>query len=139
MTEKIPVEHRIDKENKLIITSWRGVATDKAFTTALLNYHQNIKSNPDYQTYDELLDFRAISEYNLTTKGLIELGKIAQRSDRPDIKTKLAILVASNMAYGLSSIYISYRMLLPDNNKKLKAFKSLEEALSWLTDNKTTL
>jgi len=131
--DHMPVRHDIDKPNRLIITYWSGEATDSSFIDALTSYQQEIKGNRDYQLFNELLDFRHITEFHLSTRGIVELSKIAQRSDQPEVETKLAIVVASTLAFGLAQMYITYRNLVPKSNKQLKVFKTYDEAFAWLT------
>ena len=131
--DHMPVRHDIDTSNQLIITYWSGEASDSSFIDALTSYQQEIKGNRDYQLFNELLDFRHITEFHLSTKGIVELSKIAQRSDQPEAETKLAIVVASTLAFGLAQMYITYRNLVPNSNKKLRVFKTYDDAFVWLT------
>lgn len=125
--------HDIDLPNRLIITTWSGRASDDDFIQALTSYQQEIKGHRDYQLFNELLDFRHITKLNLSTRGIIELGRIAQRTDQPAVQTKLAIVISSTVAFGLAQMYITYRNLVPNSNKKLNAFKRYNDAFEWLT------
>ena len=136
--EHMPAKHDIDKANKLIITTWGGEASDNELIAAMSRYQQEIRCNSDYQLYDELLDFSHTTKFDLSTKGIKEIGKIAQQSDRPDVQTKVAIIVNSALAFGLSKMYIAYRNLLPNSNKELKAFKNRTDALDWLNHTDDT-
>jgi len=134
----MPVEHEIDDAKQLIITTGSGEVSDELFIEALYHYQKTIRSHPDYQAYNELLDFRHIDASLLTTKGLIEMGKIARFTDKTDIQTKLAIVVNSQLALGLAHMYITYRSLAPGSNKTLKAFQSRDDAVTWLTSDEVT-
>jgi len=129
----MPAKHDIDNAKKLILTIWRGEASDNELIAAMTRYQQEIRCNSDYQLYNELLDFSHTTKFDLTTKGIKEIGKIAQQTDRPDVQTKVAIIVNSALSFGLSKMYISYRNLLPNSNKELKAFKNRTDAFDWLT------
>ncbi|NWF39802.1 STAS/SEC14 domain-containing protein [Mariprofundus sp. NF] len=131
--DHMSVRHDIDLANQLIVTTWSGKASDNDFIDALTSYQQEIKGHLDYQLFNELLDFRHITDLNLSTRGIIELSRIAQRSDQHEIQTRLAIVVSSTLAFGLAQMYITYRNLVPNNNKKLRVFKSYDDAFDWLT------
>jgi len=136
--EHMSAKHDIDNANKLIITTWSGEASDNELIAAMARYQQEIRCNSDYQLYNELLDFSHTTKFDLSTKGIKEIGKIAQQSDRPDVQTKVAIIVNSALSFGLSKMYISYRNLLPNSNKELKAFKNRSDALDWLNHTGST-
>jgi len=129
----MPATHEIDAARKLIITSWHGEASDKEFTGTLIRYQHEIRGNSDYQSYNELLDFRQISKLSLTTKGIINLVKIARKTDQKEIPSKLAVLVSTSLAFGLARMYTTYRNLEPGSHKELRIFKNRGDALSWLT------
>jgi len=135
----VPATHEIDETNKLIITDWNGEASDHEFLDTLTRYQHEIRGNPDYQSFNELLDFRHISKVNLTTDGLIELSRIARKTDRKDIPSRLAVLVSSSLAFGLARMYITYRNLEPGSHKTLKVFKNRADALAWLIESPAPL
>ena len=56
----MPAKHNIDNKNKLITTAWSDTATDSELIDALTKYQREIKINPDYQAYNEILDLREI-------------------------------------------------------------------------------
>jgi len=129
----MPVHHEIDQKHQLIISSWSGEASDDEFIQALTRYQIEVRGHGDYQHYNELLDFRDITTFNLTTKGLIEMGRIARKTDRNDMQTRLALVVKTPLGFGLARMYITYRNLEANSHKILKVFKNKTDALSWLS------
>jgi hypothetical protein len=69
----MPAEHRIDTENRIIVTTWTGEACDHGLVAALDRYLQEVRSRDDHHTYDEILDFSHAGEFSLTTDGIRKL------------------------------------------------------------------
>lgn len=131
----MPANHFIDKENKIIFTSWDGEPSDSDLIDALNIYLRDIKNNSELYDYNELVDFTGTQGIKLSINALIELGKIASKFDKPldkSVKNKLAIVVTSSLAYGLARMYGIYREYNPQSNKKVLVFRSKEEAMAWL-------
>jgi hypothetical protein len=128
----MPAKHNIDNKNKLITTTWFDTATDSELIDALTKYQREIKSNPDYQAYNEILDLREVGTIKLTTEGIQRIGEIAVKTDQVYIKTKLAIVVSSPLAYGLARMYEAYRNFAPNPNKEIQVFNEISEAHEWI-------
>ena len=128
----MPAKHNIDDKNKLITTTWSDTATDGELIDALIKYHREIRSNPDYHSYNEILDLREVGTIKLTTEGIQRIGEIAVKTDQVYIKTKLAIVVSSPLAYGLARMYESYRNFAPNPNKEIQVFNEICEAHEWI-------
>jgi hypothetical protein len=131
----MPAFHKIESDLKLITTTWSGEATDSELIDALTKYQQDIKSNPDYCFYNEIVDFSKAVNFKLSTAGLRKLVQIATGSDVKGVKTKLAIIVSEPVAYGLARIYEAYRSLLPNVSKEVSVFKNHYNALEWVSCN----
>ncbi|MFC1837390.1 STAS/SEC14 domain-containing protein [Thermodesulfobacteriota bacterium] len=127
----MPVTNYIDKKNKIIITSWHGEPSDSDLIDALNIYLRDIKSKPELNDYNELVNFGDSQGFKLTANALIELGRIASKSDKPG-NNKLAIVVSSPLAYGLARMYEVHRNFNPQSTKKVLVFKSEIEAKTWL-------
>jgi hypothetical protein len=127
----MPVHHEIDNDIKLITTIWSGEAADNELIDSLSRYQQDIRSQPDYYSYDEILDFSNAANFNLSTEGIKKLAKIAASSDSEKIKSKLAIIVSQPFAFGLARMYETYRSLLP-GVKEVRIFRNYRDARDWL-------
>ena len=130
--EAMPAQHKIDNDVKLITTIWYGEANDTELIDSLLKYHQEIKSNPDYSSYNEVVDFSKASGFKLSTNGIAKLVEIAASTDIEGVKTKLAIIVSAPFAYGLARMYEAYRSLKPSVSKEVRVFKTYDESLEWI-------
>ncbi len=128
----MPASHKIDDVLGLIVTTWSGAASDAAVIEALQNYCKDIRSQPKYRAYHELVDFTPATELLLTSRGIVELSRIAAKADGPGVKTKLAIIVSSSLGYGLGRMYQIYRNMVPSAQKELGVFKTYREGLKWI-------
>jgi hypothetical protein len=130
------VSHRLDHDNKIIITTFAPEeATLKLFLDAFSNYQEELKYLPDYQNYNELVDFRPITNINITASELKEFGNFTMTTDTRDSVTRLALLVDSKPAFTLAKVYETVRNLTPASKKQVKVFRDMEDALAWLAVN----
>jgi hypothetical protein len=127
----MPAEHKIDADQKLIITTWTGEVFDNELIKALSAYQQTIKSRPEYATFDEIVDFSKGEHFHLSISGIQRLVEIAATADAR-VKTKLAIVVNTPVAYGLARMYQVYRSFIPSATKVLRVFKTFDEAHEWI-------
>lgn len=131
----MPAKHLIDDNNRLVITTWAGTMDDEEMICAYLDYLKKIKTLPQYIPYNEIVDVSMADEINLSVEGIKELGEIASNADSENIKTKLAIVVKSNLAFGLARMYQVYRSFSPRANKELRVFKKNIDALEWIKNS----
>jgi len=128
----MPAKHHIDNNNQLIITTWEGEACDIEFIEAIKNYQKNIQTHPDYVDFNEVVDFRKVTKLKLTNEGIKTIGTIASTTDTQGINKKLALIVSSNLAYGLARMYEAYRSFSKNANKEIRVFKDETEAYKWV-------
>ena len=128
----MPAKHHIDDNNKLIITKWMGKLDDAEMIRVYLEYLKSIKTLPQYTSYNEIADFSKADKISLSVEGIKKVGEIASTADRDDVKTKFAIVVNSNLAFGLARMYQVYRSFSPRANKELRVFKKETDAFEWI-------
>ena len=126
------VWHTINPDKKLITTVWTGEATDGEFIVALSKYQLEIKSQPEYVDYDEVLDLSGTTSFKLTPGGLRRLADIGAKTDNQSSRTRLAIIVTQTVAYGLARMYQTYRSFIPNASKEVKVFRNSFPALQWI-------
>lgn len=131
----MPATHHIDNINHLIVTTWHGEARDTEFIEAIKNYQNNIQNQPNYINYNEVVDFRKMTSVKLTTEGIKVIGAIASTTDTQDINKKLALIVSSNLAFGLARMYEAYRSFSKNANKEIRVFKNETDAFKWVKNN----
>ena len=127
----MPAKHFIDKEAKLIVTTWEGDAVDIEFIEVITKYQKDIQLNPEYIEYNEVANFCKITSIKLTPKGLKRIGRIASKTDQYKFNSKLALVVSSGTAFNLARIYASFRNIQNGTNKEIRIFKSEVEAMGW--------
>ena len=129
----MPAIHSVDYDAKLITTTWEGEATDAMLYDAFKKYHAFLLNEPVLLEFNEVLNFSDVDLQNLTTQGLIQLTQIAFNIDHDRTQvTRIAIVVNSILAFGMARMYEIYRSFSPKNKKKLRVFRDLDEALSWI-------
>ena len=131
----MPAHHEINHNSKLIVTTWTGEATDTELIDAFSRYQREIRSQADYYSYDEILDLGKASGFKLSTEGIRTLAHMAVDTDVEGVKTKLAIIVSSSVAYGLGRMYVTYRNLVPGGVKDVRVFKEHRAAEEWIGNN----
>ena len=131
----MPATHHIDKESRLIITKWEGEATDSEFIEALNKYHEGIQSNPEYVSYNEIVNLTKATPIKLTISGLLEIGRIASEADKRIHNKKMALVVGSDFALSLANMYIFYRNFGDKSRKKISIFKREEDAYKWVKND----
>ena len=129
----MPALHKIDNDMKLITTTWSGEAVDSELIDALTKYQQDIKSKPEYCSYNEIVDFSQAIDFKLSSDGLRRLVQIAAHGDVRGVKTKLAIIVSKPVAYGLARMYEAYRTFVPGVSKEVRVFRDYKNALGWIS------
>jgi len=128
------VSHRIDHDNKVIITSFAPEeVTLTLFIDTFSNYKEELKYLPDFQKYHELVDFRPITSFNISASELKEFSKIATSTDDKEDITRLALMVDSTSAFTLAKVYETLRNFHPKSKKQVKVFRDIDEAFAWLT------
>jgi len=128
----MPVNHHIDSNNQLIITTWEGIACDIEFIEAIKHYQNNIQNRPDCINYNEVVDLSKVTSFKLTTDGIKTIGSIASNTDSKELNKKLALIVSSNLAFGLARMYEAYRSFSNTSNKEIRVFKDETDAFIWV-------
>ncbi|MFA7383548.1 MAG: hypothetical protein WC001_08860 [Desulfurivibrionaceae bacterium] len=129
----MPAIHKIDNDLKIITTIWSGEVVDGELIDALSKYHQDIrKSSPSYCFFNEILDLSTAGDINLSSKGIRILVEKSVTMDVQGVKTKLAIIVSTPIAYGLGRMYSIYRGLASNSYKEVCVFKNYHDALEWI-------
>ena len=130
------VSHRIDHEHKIIITTFAPEeATLKLFLESFANYQEELKYLPDFQEYNELVDFRPITSINVSAAELRELSNFTITTDHRQKITRLALVVDSKHAFTLAKVYEMLRNHAPGSKKKVKVFRDMESAYDWLVED----
>jgi hypothetical protein len=127
------VSHRLDHDKKIIITTFAPEeATLALFLDAFSKYQEELKYLPDYQSYNELVDFRPITSINISAAELKKFGNFTLAADNREHVTRLALIVDSKPAFTLAKVYETFRNLSPSSKKQVRVFRDMDEAMVWL-------
>jgi len=128
-------KHIIDDQEKLLITLCDGEANDKEFIHSLKKYQREIQNDPKYINYNELVNFSEVTSIKISITGLITLSQIASSTDNEQAIRKVALIVSSNVAFGLARMFEVYRSFEKNACKKIRVFRKEHEAYTWLRNN----
>lgn len=124
------IEYKIDSENQLIIATACNRLTEDEFMDCI----QQITSFRRTADFDQLVDLNAVKEVELSSTSFIRrVVNIATSADKPASTSKLAIVASSITVFALSRVYEVYRNLVSSSTVKVSVFKTLEEAMSFLS------
>jgi hypothetical protein len=130
----MPAKHHINNRAQLILTTWESEADDIGFIETVSKYQNNILSKLDYSGYNEVVNFCKTTDIKLIAEGLKTISQIASRTDRNRVTRKLALIVSSNLAFGLARMYQAYRKVDRSANKEVRIFKKESDAVEWAKD-----
>lgn len=119
----MPWSYEIDVSRKLIQTTLWGTMTPAEADTL---YHA-LKNDPAFDpTFSELMDTTKVDSSQMSTSKVRESAK---RSPYVGA-SKRAILVGSDLAFGLARVYSTYVDI--NGGPLVNVFRKREEALRWL-------
>jgi len=128
------VNHYINHESKVIITTLQGNLTPADCILMLKEYQHNIQCHEDYVDYNEVFDV-SDAVINLTISGLLELGRVASKTDHLFVHKKLAFIVGTAKSFTLARMYQVYRNMGENSSKEISVFTSKDEAILWAQNN----
>ena len=114
----------------LIVTTRNGEVCDTELIDAIKKYQQDIQYNPDYINYNEVVNLTGITDIKLSIEEIKYIGKTASTTDHNMTNRKLAIIVSSNLAFGLARMYEAYSSFSKTVNKQICVFKNEKKRLA---------
>ncbi len=117
----------VDASREIVVTTWGHVCSDES----LINYQKSVWTRPDVRGFDELIDFRSVTEVLVTTAGLRKLASLSAGMDSQE-RTHFAIIADEPLSFGLARMYEAYRSLEQQNTTKVCVFREPELAFKWL-------
>jgi len=97
-------------------------------------YQKSVWSDPALNGFDELIDFRALAQVDVTTAGLQAVAHVAAGMDATAGPGRFAIVVNEGLEFGLSRMYEAFRELEGSAVRQVMIFQQLEEAHAWLDE-----
>ena len=124
----------IDRELRRVLTTWGPLVTDDG----LMTYQKTVWRDPALQDFDEVIDFQAIEEVEVTTEGLEAVAHVAARMDPHIGQGRFAIVVGDSLSFGLSRMYEAFREMHATVTRRVMIFHRLADALTWLEEKPAT-
>ena len=125
----MPIAYRVDHEARVVVAAGHGVLTD----SDVFGYQGGAWSRADVAGYNELIDMTHVDQIALPSADRIrDLATISAEMDDPKTRTRLAVVVTDNFAFGLGRMLQAYRELDRRSTKEIGIFRTMEEALAFL-------
>lgn len=124
------IDYSIDRMRRIVFARGRGVFTHRD----VFDYQREVWSRPDVAGFHELVDMTDVQEIEQpSAQRMQDLADLSAATDPPTAETKFAIVAADDLAFGLGRMYEAYRGMNTRSTKKVAVFRTLAEAMQWLT------
>lgn len=125
----MPIAYRVDHKLRLIVAVAHGTLT----VDDLFAYQREVASQSDAEAYDELVDMTPVTRLVPgPSPRARDLASLAASTDRPDVRSRFAIVAPSDLAFGLARMYQSYRESDARTTKDVSVFRTIAEAQAHL-------
>lgn len=116
-----------DIETNIRTATYTGTVTDEELITA----YRELLAKPDYEpTANDLVDLRGVERLDVSSEALQHLISLYSPVDQLGHHTRLAIIAASDVTFGMSRMY---EMLRGDEApEEIHVFRSYDDAVLWL-------
>jgi hypothetical protein len=121
------VHDHFDPERNLLVVVFDGAIGDED----LLKYARHaVETWRTPSGHDELIDLRGVEDVDgIGGQTLRRVAGMFTRSDRTPERSRVAIVAASDVQYGLARMYQAFRSESPLD---LRVFREMDEARAWL-------
>jgi hypothetical protein len=123
----VAITYRIDRELKVVFSSGVGKLT----TDDLFDYHRSVWSHADVHGFNELMDISAVQQMESPTPERVR-DLAALPSGAGGGRTKFALVVAGDLAFGLARMFQAFSETRPGGTKDVGVFRSVQDALVFL-------
>jgi len=127
----MPIKTLYDNESGLVQTTCSG----KISYTDLSNYQKSVWLEPDVTGFNEIIDFSEADLSEISFSDLISLAENTPKVFALSLHSKLALITKTDHQKQLIEFYISVNTLAETPARSIKNFDSLNNALSWLSEN----
>jgi hypothetical protein len=119
----MPTFYKIDKERKLVMSTYSGVLT----IADALGHQEKLPKDPDFDpSFSQLFDVTHVTDVQLTAEDVRTLARTSVFS--PD--SRRAVLVDSDLKFGLARMFEVLRDTMGE--KGIRVFRNLDDALDWI-------
>lgn len=125
----MPIVHRIDHENRIVLVRAYGVLTDEDVFT----FQHTVWSQPEVAGYNEVGEMTYVTDIAIPSIHRVrDLARTAADMDPIDAESKFAIVAPEDLGFGLGRMFQAYRGMEKASRKEVGVFRTLEEAFAWL-------
>ncbi len=119
----MPAFYRIEKENRLVLSTASGTITPADIFT----HQQKLAADPNFDpAFSQLIDVSHITKIEVTTEDIRKLA----RGNLFSPTSRRAILVGSDATFGLARMFAMLRE--SEGETGIEVFRSLDGALEWV-------
>jgi hypothetical protein len=124
MEGSLSASYRIDKRQKLVVTTASGILT----LADILDHQQRLLKDKDFDPgFSQLINFNAVKKFAVSTR---DVRRLAGKSIfSPDARRAL-VAEKSDLVFGFSRMFEIIRDLRGDH--RIRVFRDREQALAWL-------
>jgi len=123
---KPPITYEIRTDLRLVVARCRGTLR----TQNILDYVQALTSDPRLEEgMSELIDLRGVTIYDVDAEGIRSVVA-SDRENAPELQiSRCALVSPEDFVYGMLRMYELYS---GESGTEVAAFRSMEEATTWL-------
>ncbi|HYC50322.1 MAG TPA: hypothetical protein VEB19_04345 [Gemmatimonadaceae bacterium] len=117
-----------DHSTRIRTAHYTGIVDDET----LLRAYAALLSEPGYDaTFNDLVDLRGVSRLEVSADAMRQLISMYTPVDQLGVQTRLAVVAASDVTFGMSRMY---ELLRGDGvPEEIRVFRSHDDAVAWLT------
>ena len=129
----MPIDIRVDSAERVRYSLCTGVVTDADMVGA----YERVVDDPAFDpTLNVLADMRGVERVDVTPGGIRQVAERRARNERVlRGRPRVAVVVASDLVFGLARMYEAYRDPQgdqKDDGKRFLVCRTMEEARVWL-------
>lgn len=118
----------VDHGRRRVVSRWLDVADE----SQLFDYVDTVWTDPAVRGYDELIDFRAVTDVQVSSAAIEALAQYSRTYDNPEQTARSAIVAAQALVFGLSRMFSTLRALEEHDRREWRVFDDLARATDWL-------
>ena len=124
----MPFNVHVDPTRRLVESRWDGVATAEM----LIAYVDEAWRDPTVRSYRELIDFRGVTDVQVSTADLHAFAEYSRQFDNPEQSARSAVIATASLVFGLSRMFSTLRSLDPSDRRDFQVFEDFEAGQAWL-------
>ncbi|MCI0453232.1 MAG: hypothetical protein L0Z51_12775 [Candidatus Latescibacteria bacterium] len=130
----MPIEYVIEVHLRRVVATVHGTLTEHD----VFGYQRNVWTHPEIAGFDEIVDMTYVEHVDLPTPSGERMRALAELSAEMDAVTssRFAIVAPGDFAYGLARMYGTYRALDERSTKEVRVFRSMQDAMAWLEEER---